>query len=236
MESPGSVAGWLLPRAGLADASPCVCDTAAAAADPSPAGCSQQLIPVLLPPWGAAILLSQGWRGAEPSIGSCLWGGRAGGGRLCLQSAGPHWPPEESWSLVWLLAETPKKKNLCGRSGITQGLSCVTLARRVWGMMSGLPQFKVLWGQNWESLTGAQPLEPVRFRDSPGGAQPPEKGESPTDLKCYSPRNANWKGAAGVCGCWSEGGSVSPLYFHPGLCASSSLCFGLSLRQCIFEV
>lgn len=63
---------------------------------------------------------------------------------------------------------------------------------------------------------GTQPLEPVRFRDSPAG-QSPLRREGVLQIFTYSPHHANWKGAAGVCGCWSEGGSVSPLYFHPGL-------------------
>lgn len=100
----------------------------------------------------AALLLSQGWRGAEPSMGSCLWGRRAQLGWLCLQSR----VLLTCWGvLVTGLAFgwNSKQKNLCGRNRITQGLSSITLARRVWGVMSGLLQFKVLWGQSWESLT-----------------------------------------------------------------------------------
>lgn len=82
-------------------------------ADPSPAGCSQQLLPWLL-------VLRQGWRGAEPSPGELPWAGRAQlGWRLCLP-AGPRCPALEPWSLLCLVAETLNTDDLCGTSGITR--------------------------------------------------------------------------------------------------------------------
>lgn len=61
MESLGTVVVWLLPRAALADASPCVCDSG------RPQAC--RVLPAAHSLGPANLMLSQGWREAESSHG-----------------------------------------------------------------------------------------------------------------------------------------------------------------------
>lgn len=125
------VVGWFLPRAALADASPCVCDSAAqtpAAHCPGPEPSPEQL-PVA-------------------QEGTAL---------------PPPWPAEQSWSLVWLVAEALNKNRWWKEQNRSMPVS-ETLVGRVWAVMAGLPQFRVLW----RAWSGAQP----QVWDSPVGQSP----------------------------------------------------------------